>query len=131
MVKTCTPKHSAYYMIFQAVCMCVHMVCVLRPELLPFTRPHTGFTAASHKLRCKASESRCQLTCLVAFSSSLSVQLMIQAGKHGPTPSQLREAQSCQPECLVYIKMSRTDSYFIECSDDVMVYLYKAACIYK
>lgn len=38
---------------------------------------HIGLTAASHKLRCKASESNCQVVCLLAFGGGLSVQCRI------------------------------------------------------
>lgn len=42
---------------------------------------HVRLTADLHKLRCKASESSCQVVCLLAFGVGLSVQSRIKAGR--------------------------------------------------
>lgn len=41
---------------------------------------HVRLTADLHKLRCKASESSCQVVCLLAVGVGLSVQSGIKAG---------------------------------------------------
>lgn len=55
---------------------------------------HIGLSAASHKLRCKASESNCQVVCLLVFGGGLSVQCRTRAGPWH-TPSKQKSKLVC------------------------------------
>lgn len=55
---------------------------------------HIGLSAASHKLRCKASESNCQVVCLLVSGGGLSVQCRTRAGPWH-TPSKQKSKLVC------------------------------------
>lgn len=72
---------------------------------------HIGLSAASHKLRCKASESNCQVVCLLVVVCQCS------AG-HGQGPGIHHQSKSQNLSACLYLPSNYSMSIFVCCMAD-------------